>query len=57
MVAIPGWDVDSQQGNKPLLVNQLTLPMVTGWKSRTDYLLTEDVAVILESLTARGKRV
>ena len=57
VVAIPGWDVDSQQGNKHLLVNERTLPMLTGWKSRTDYLMNEDVAAILEYLTDRGKRV
>jgi hypothetical protein len=56
VVAIPGWDVDSQQGNKHLLVNERTLPMLTGWKSRSDYLMNEDVAAIVEYLTDRGKR-
>ncbi len=56
VVAIPGWDVDSQHGNKHLLVNERTLPMLTGWKSRSDYLMNEDVAAIVEYLTDRGKR-
>jgi hypothetical protein len=56
VIAIPGWDVDSQQGNKHLLVNERTLPMLTGWKSRSDYLMNDDVAAIVEYLADRGKR-
>ena len=56
VVAVPGWDIDSQQGDKHLLVNERTLPMLTGWKSQSDYLMNEDVAAIQSFLTENGKR-
>lgn len=56
VIALPGWDIDSQQGNKHLLVNERTLPMLTGWKNQSDYLMNEDVAAIQEFLTESGKR-
>lgn len=56
VIAVPGWDIDSQQGNKHLLVNERNLPMLTGWKSQSDYLMNEDVAAIQAFLTENGKR-
>ncbi len=55
VVAVPGWDVDEQDSQKHLLVNERTLTMLTGWKSQTDYLMDEDVAVIQRFLTEHGK--
>ncbi len=56
VIAVPGWDIDSQHGNKHLLVNERNLPMLTGWKSQSDYLMNEDVAAIQGFLTENGKR-
>jgi hypothetical protein len=56
VVAIPGWDIEGQQGEKHLLVNERTLPMLTGWKSQSDYLMNEDVDAIRKFLVERGRR-
>lgn len=56
VIAVPGWEVDSQNGDRHLLVNERTLPILTGWKSQSDYLMNEDVAAIQEFLTDSGKR-
>lgn len=56
VIAVPGWDVDSQQGNKHLLVNERILPILTGWKSQSDYLMNEDVSAIQGFLTENGRR-
>ena len=56
VIAVPGWNIDSQEGDKHLLVNERTLPVLTGWKSRSDYLMNEDVAEIQGFLTDNGKR-
>ncbi|MEO1247093.1 MAG: NERD domain-containing protein [Pseudomonadota bacterium] len=56
VVAIPGWEIAEQQSQKHLLVNERTLPMLSGWKSSSDYLMNEDVVAIQEYLTDAGKR-
>jgi hypothetical protein len=56
VVAVPGWDIEGQQGEKHLLVNERTLPMLTGWKSQADYLMNEDVDAIRQFLVERGRR-
>ena len=50
------WDIEGQQGEKHLLVNERTLPMLTGWKSQSDYLMNEDVDAIRKFLVERGRR-
>ena len=57
VVAIPGWRVPEQTGVDHLLVNERTLPMITGWKDAADALLDEDIVVIqeyLDELCTRG---
>ena len=51
VVAIPGWDIPEQSGHEHLLVNERTLPMITGWKDQADYLMDEDVSAIQDYLT------
>jgi len=56
VIALPGWEIDSQASNDYLLVNERTLPVLTGWKDDKDYLMNEDVEKIHEMLTKRCSR-
>jgi hypothetical protein len=56
VIATPGWNVEEQRSQQHLLVNERTLPMIRGWKDRSDYLLDEDVATIQDELTRRCVR-
>lgn len=56
VIAVPGWAVEEQSSEKHLLVNERTLPMLTGWKSKSGYLMNEDLTAINAFLTERGKR-
>lgn len=51
VIAVPGWNIPEQSGSDHLLVNERTLPMITGWKDPADYLMNEDVTAIQEYLT------
>lgn len=51
VIAIPGWDISEQSGSDHLLVNERTLPMITGWKDQGDYLMNEDLNLLQEYLT------
>ena len=51
VIALPGWDISEQSGSEHLLVNERTLPMITGWKDQADYLMNEDVDAIQGYLT------
>ena len=51
VIALPGWHIPEQRGSEHLLVNERTLPMITGWKNPADYLMNEDVSAIEEYLT------
>ncbi len=56
VIAVPGWEIESQQSSSYLVVNERNLPMFTGWKDERDYLLNEDVEAVHKMLTARCKR-
>ena len=56
VVAVPGWDIDTQGSEEHLLVNERNLPMLSGWKDQADYLLNEDVDALHRLLTTRGTR-
>ena len=56
VIAIPGWEIDSQKSADYLLVNERNLAMLTGWKDQKDYLMNEDVAAIQNMLTERCTR-
>jgi len=53
VIAVPGWDITDQSGNDHLLVNERTLPMISGWKDSKDNLLNEDVSALQRDLTNR----
>ena len=56
VVAVPGWEVDSQTSNDYLVVNERNLIMMSGWKDQSDYLLNEDVELIHTFLTETSLR-
>lgn len=53
VIAIPGWDIGDQNSEEHLVVNEKTLPMLSGWKDKADYLMDEDVAALQKLLTSR----
>ncbi len=56
VIAIPGWEIESQQSSEFLVVNERNLAMLTGWKDQKDYLMNEDVDAIQKLLTERCTR-
>ena len=56
VVAIPGWEIESQVSNEYLVVNERNLAMLSGWKDQQEFLMTEDVAKIHKMLTERCTR-
>ncbi|MDX1517680.1 MAG: hypothetical protein R3288_12625 [Woeseiaceae bacterium] len=56
VIAAPGWEVNQQTGGDHLLVNERTLPMITGWRNQSDYLMDEDVEILQSYLTELCKR-
>jgi len=53
VIAVPGWDISDQTDNDHLLVNERTIPMISGWKDQKDYLMNEDVHALQKDLTSR----
>ncbi len=53
VIAIPGWQVNEQSSEDHLLVNDKSLPMLSGWKDQADYLMNEDVSALQQLLTSR----
>ncbi len=56
VIAVPGWEVDSQVSDEYLVVNERNLAMLSGWKEQEDYLMHEDVEAIHNLLTERCTR-
>ena len=56
VIAVPGWDAESQSNKGPLVVNERTLPMLRGWRDEADYLMDEDVQTLQQHLTSSCKR-
>ena len=56
VIAVPGWDVETQNGEGHLVVNERTLPMLRGWKDEADYLMNEDDDALHKQLTSSCKR-
>ena len=56
VIAIPGWEIESQQSNEFLVVNERNLTMITGWKDPKEYLMNEDIEAIHGLLTKRCTR-
>ena len=53
VIAVPGWEIESQTSEEHLVVNERNLSMLTGWKDQSDYLMDEDVDALNADLTAR----
>jgi hypothetical protein len=53
VIAVPGWQVNSQSSEEHLVVNDKSLPMLKGWKDKADYLMNEDVEALHQLLTTR----
>ena len=53
VIAVPGWEIKEQSGNDNLLVNETTLPILSGWKDPDDLLMNEDFDALLQNLTER----
>jgi len=56
VIAIPGWEIESQTSGAYLVVNERNIAMLTGWRDQKDYLLDEDVEAIHSMLTKRCTR-
>ena len=56
VISVPGWEVETQESSKYLVVNERNIAMLTGWKEQKDYLLNEDVESIQKLLTDRCTR-
>ncbi len=56
VVAVPGWEIDSQASDEHLVVNERNLAMLRGWKDQSDYLMNEDVEKLQKLLTDRCTR-
>jgi hypothetical protein len=56
VVAVPGWEIESQESAHYLAVNERNVAMLRGWKDEKDYLMNEDVDKIQAFLTAKSTR-
>ena len=53
VVAVPGWEIESQASENHLVVNERNLAMLRGWKDQNDYLMNEEVEKLQKLLTER----
>lgn len=56
IIAVPGWEVESQTNENYLVVNERTLTMMLGWTNDKDHLLNEEVEKIDAFLSLYGSR-
>jgi hypothetical protein len=56
VVAVPGWEIESQASENHLIVNERNLAMLRGWKDQNDYLMNEEVEKLQKLLTERCTR-
>jgi hypothetical protein len=56
VIAVPGWEIESQAGDACLVVNERNLVMLRGWKDSADYLMHEDVERLQALVTERCLR-
>ena len=60
IVAVPGWEIETQSNEDVLITHERNLPMLTGWKDQRDHLLNEDANALhryLDERCARPARV
>lgn len=53
VVVVPGWEVDRAEAEGHLLVNHVSLPVMTGWRDREAYLMDDEVQALEKALAAR----
>ncbi len=53
VIAAPGWEIAGESSDEHLLVNERSLPMLRGWRDKSDHLMNEDVDALQQMLTAR----
>ena len=56
VIAVPGWEIESQASSEYLIVNERNLAMLRGWKDENDYLLNEQVETLHDLMTERCTR-
>ncbi|MFQ5982476.1 MAG: hypothetical protein ACE5KS_03785 [Woeseiaceae bacterium] len=56
VIAVPGWEIDSQSSDEHLIVNERNLAMLRGWKDQNDYLMNEEVEKLQKVLNDRCMR-
>lgn len=56
VIAVPGWDINRQGSDEHLLVNERNLPMLKGWKDKSEFLMNEDVDALHDFMTRRCSR-
>ena len=56
VVAVPGWEIESQASENHLIVNERNLAMLRGWKDQNDYLMNEEVEKLQKLMTERCTR-
>jgi hypothetical protein len=54
VIAVPGWEIESQSSEDYLVVNERNLAMMRGWKNENDFLMNEDLEAINHYLTERN---
>ena len=50
VIAVPGWDIESQPDDSLLIANEHNIAMLTGWKNEREYLMDEDLTVLVDHL-------
>lgn len=56
VVAVPGWEINTQSDDNILITNERNLAMLTGWKDQRDHLLNEDAEALQQYLDERCAR-
>ena len=56
IVAVPGWDIETQSDDNILIANERNLAMLTGWKDQRDHLMNEDAEALQRYLDERCAR-
>jgi hypothetical protein len=56
IVAVPGWEIETQSNEDVLVTHERNLPMLTGWKDQRDHLLNEDADALHRFLDERCSR-
>lgn len=56
IIAVPGWDIETQPDDDILIANERNLAMLTGWKDQRDHLMNEEAEALQHYLDERCVR-